>query len=178
MRYVKHKGFLAWNFEKEETWLDEMSAKGMQLVDVGFCRYTFEDNDPGVYRYRIELLKNVPTDPEQMAYIRFMEESGIRHVGTYMRYVYFRRPASEGAFDLFSDIDSRVSHYRRISTLLLIIGILNLILIPLNVFNIFNGFDSGYLFIVNAVLGAWLVYGAARIEFKISKLKRERLIRE
>ena len=33
MRKVIRKWFWAWNFEKEEEWLNEMSAKGLALVD-------------------------------------------------------------------------------------------------------------------------------------------------
>ena len=36
MRKVIHKWFAAWNFDKEERWLNEMAAKGLGLVSVGF----------------------------------------------------------------------------------------------------------------------------------------------
>ncbi len=38
MRKVIHKGFFVWNFDKEERWLNEMAAKGLALISVGFCR--------------------------------------------------------------------------------------------------------------------------------------------
>lgn len=117
MKHTVHKVFSIGAFEKEEQWLNQMAAKGMILTDVGFCKYVFEEGTPGEYIYRLELLNNLPSHVESIAYISFLEDMGIEHVGSYLRWVYFRRKASEGNFDLFSDIDSRIVHYKRITTL-------------------------------------------------------------
>jgi hypothetical protein len=101
MRHTARKVFFAWSYEQEEKWLNQMSAKGLQLVSVGFCKYVFEDGAPGEYNYRLELLENLPSHPESIAYIRFLEEAGIEQIGTYFRWVYFRRKATDGAFDLY-----------------------------------------------------------------------------
>lgn len=119
MKRTLYKWFWAWDFEKEETWLNALSAKGLQLCDVGFCRYAFEDGLPGEYIYRLELLDRFPSHPESAQYIRFIEETGAQHIGSLHRWVYFRKRAEEGEFDLFSDLDSRLAHLRR---LLLLIG--------------------------------------------------------
>ena len=42
MRKTIRKWFWAWDFEKEEKWLNEMAAKGLALVGVGFCKYEFD----------------------------------------------------------------------------------------------------------------------------------------
>ena len=47
MKKTVHKLFWAWEFDREEKWLNDMSAKGLQLTDVGFCRYVFETGTPG-----------------------------------------------------------------------------------------------------------------------------------
>lgn len=52
------------NYEKEEIWLNEMAAKGLNLISVSFCRYGFEDGTPGEYNYRLELLDESPTHDE------------------------------------------------------------------------------------------------------------------
>ena len=97
MKYVIHKAI--WNYEKEEQWLNEMSAKGLAFTDYSWCRYVFTDAPAGQYIYRIELLENMPTHPESQSYLRFLEESGVEFVSSYMRWVYLRKPASDGAFD-------------------------------------------------------------------------------
>ncbi len=41
MRKVIKKVFMAWEYEKEEKWLNEMAAKGLALVDYSVFRYSF-----------------------------------------------------------------------------------------------------------------------------------------
>ena len=115
----------AWKFfadyEKEEVWLNEMSAKGLALKDFFLGRYTFDDCKPGEYVYRIEFLEDYPGNPVSRRYLDFMAENGVEHVASWARWVYFRRKAEEGAFDIYSDFDSRIKHYQRINNLLLAI---------------------------------------------------------
>ena len=125
MRHTIRKWFWPWDFEKEEAWLSECAAKGLALVSVGWCRYDFEECTPGAYQVRLELLDNRPAHPESMQYLRFLEETGAEHVGSYMNWVYLRRPAELGAFDLFSDNASRVRHLGRILALVLPVTLMN-----------------------------------------------------
>jgi hypothetical protein len=90
------KVFFAWSFDKEEKWLNEMSAKGLQLCDVGYCRYTFEEGTPGEYVYRLEMLDNMPGHAESKHYIDFIEDTGAEQIGTLGRWVYFRKKAEGG----------------------------------------------------------------------------------
>ena len=41
MKQVVWKAY--YNYEKEENWLKEMSAKGMALISYSWCRYVLED---------------------------------------------------------------------------------------------------------------------------------------
>lgn len=115
MKHIVCKAY--WDFEREERWLNDMSAKGLALTDYSWCRYVFADAPKGQYLYRIELLENLPSHPESQAYLRFLEESGVEHVASYLRWVYLRRPAAEGPFDLYTDLDSKILHYRRVNAL-------------------------------------------------------------
>jgi hypothetical protein len=114
MRTTIHKVFWIWQFDKEERWLNEMAAKGKALISTGFCTYVFEDCEPGEYIYRLELMNDLPSSEEGRSYIRFLEETGAEQVGSYLRWCYFRRKASLGEFDLFSDYESRIKHLDRI----------------------------------------------------------------
>ena len=69
MRKTIRKWFWAWDFDKEEHWLNEMAARGLSLVSVGWCRYEFEDCVPGEYSVRLELLKEKPMHPESVKYM-------------------------------------------------------------------------------------------------------------
>lgn len=127
MKYVVHKFYTIGQYEKEEKWLNEMSAKGMQLTDVGFCRYCFEKGMPGEYIYRLELLDHLPQHPESASYISFVEETGIEYVGSMIRWVYFRKKAQDGSFELYSDTESKLNHYKRIRCIADILTVIVLI---------------------------------------------------
>ena len=126
MRKVVKKVFMAWEYEKEEKWLNEMAAKGLALVDYTFCRYSFEPCEPGEYSFKIQLLEHNPNHPESEQYIRFMEETGAEQVASYLNWVYFRKKTADGPFDLYSDNDSRIKHLKRIIALILPISGANL----------------------------------------------------
>lgn len=179
MRKLVHKLFWAWEYEKEEKWLNEMSAKGLCLASVGFCRYEFEPCLPGEYAFRLEFLENYPSHAESEQYITFLEETGAKHIGSLMRWAYFRKKTADGPFDLFSDNSSRIKHLNRI---LLLIGILSGI-------NIYFGLNSLYLFFImhsnvnvvgflNIFLGAALALGFWRIYRKKKRLIKEQQIFE
>lgn len=103
-----------WDYQKEERWLNAMAAKGFSLTDYSWCRYVFEETQPGAYTYKIDLLKGLPRSPESLAYLRFLEESGVEVVATYLRWVYLRQPASQGPLELYTDKTSLLNHYRMI----------------------------------------------------------------
>ena len=180
MRRVIHKVFWAWEFEKEEKWLNEMSTKGLQLIDVGYCRYTFEEGTPGEYLYRIELLENSPQHAESISYIHFLEDIGVEHIGSLFRWVYFRKKAADGDFDLFSDIDSRIKHLNRILSFFLSILLLNLFAMSYNFcFYIFNDTKVNLICsFISLTLSLFLVSGIINFGKRISRFKKERFLRE
>ena len=67
MKYIVTKLF--WDYENEEKWLNEMSAKGYGLVSLSLGKYTFEEQTPSIYTYRIELLDNLPRHPDTVEYL-------------------------------------------------------------------------------------------------------------
>ena len=179
MRKVIKKLFEAWNFDKEEKWLNEMAAKGLCLVAVGFCRYEFEECLPGEYTIRLELLEHQPSHPESAQYIAFMEETGAEQVGSYMRWVYFRKKTSEGAFELFSDFDSRIRHLKRIISLIGVLAGLNL---GLGIYNIglFFMLETAINLVgfISIAIGFWALWGTLRLIKKKKMLVREKQIFE
>jgi hypothetical protein len=183
MKYIVHKPY--WNYEKEENWLNEMSSKGMALTGYSWCRYVFEECKRDEYTYRIELLKNSPRHPESIAYIHFLEETGIEHIASYINWVYFRKKTEDGPFDLYSDIDSKIKHYKRINhiwisltVMELVIGIMNAVfgLIDYSV----NGKVSSNLTFgpILIFLGIFFATLVIPIQKKIKYLKNEKTIRE
>lgn len=62
-----------------------MAAKGLALVAVGACTYTFAPCTSGEYHVRLELLENVPAHAESQQYIRFLEDTDAEYIGALMR---------------------------------------------------------------------------------------------
>lgn len=177
-----------YDFEKEERWLNEMSAKGLSLSDYSWCRYVFEETPNTQYIYRIELLENVPKHPESMAYLRFLEENGIECAAMYWRWVYLRKEQSDASFEIYSDTESQLKHYNRLFHLFntfmwieIFAGVPNIILSMIYAFS--N--HSTVPFSFNLVIGL-LALGFAYIFYKvgspirkrIKKLKSEQLVME
>lgn len=180
MKTVRYKMYFAWDFEKEEKWLNKMSEQGLQLVQPGFGRYVFEENPSVRYLYKLELLKEWSTHSHSRDYIRFLEETGVEHMGSVMRWAYFRKPAAEGNFELYSDFQSKIDHYKRILLIFLAVT-------PINVINLINMsvryLDSGdasarIIIVILAILVSLLGLGSVKVYRQMSKLKKEMLIRE
>ena len=184
MKHIVRKLF--WNYEKEEKWLNEMSAKGIALTGYSWCRYVFMETSNNEYTYRLELLEKMPNHVESIAYIKFLEENGIEYVASYMRWVYFRRKSSEGAFDIYSDKDSRINHYKRINYIWNLGMLIELILgfsnIVMGIVSLNMGSKLGISNIISGsllvVLGLFFLSLASHGRKKIIKLKQEKVIRE
>lgn len=175
MRTTIRKWFWAWEFDKEEQWLNDMAAQGKALVSARYATYEFEDGAPGEYAIRLEMLEKAPSDPESQRYIEFVESTGAEFVGKVMRWVYFRMKKTDGEFQLHGDNATRLKHLQRIIRLLrplmavnVGMGVYNLCIgIGLNsVVNIFCACLSGAV--------AWLLYrGLIKLDEKKKQLEKE-----
>ena len=174
MRQTIHKLFFVWDFDKEEKWLNEMAAKGLSLVSVGFCKYEFEDRLPGEYKICLQLLDKMPRHPESKKYIDFLETTGAEQVGSFTRWVYFRKKATEGDFELFSDNDSRLKYLSSVISFVSLITVGNWIAGINNVF-IATTFPSpiNYVGILNLLIGLVGTWGIIRLMRKRKKMKQE-----
>ena len=166
-RKTIRRWFWVWSFEKEEAWLNEMAMNGWVLDGVGWCTYHFVRCEPGEYSVRLEM------HPRDESYVEFMRDTGAEYVGRMMMWIYFRKKTADGPFDLFSDIDSRISHLDRIGKMLTAIGGLNLAV------GVMNSLDAarrlGWLNLLCATL---LMYALGRIHGKKEALERERELHE
>lgn len=179
MRKVIKKAFFAWESEKEEHWLNEMSAKGLALVDYTWCRYAFEECEPGEYSYKIQLLEHRPNHPESEQYIRFIEETGAEQVAQYLNWVYFRKKTAEGSFEIFSDVESKLKQCILIKKFLMPIGWLNFLVAVINFINLgFNAPGFSWLPFLNLLCALFIFVGANEVNKKIKALKKEIAIHE
>ena len=163
-RKTIRKWFWVWEFDKEEQWLNTMAQSGWVLDSVGFCKYNFVKCEPGEYTVRLEM-----HDPDD-EYVAFMEETGAEYIGRMVKWIYFRKKAVDGPFEIFSDIDSKISHLDQIGKMLTLVGIANLLL-GISVTQ--NSFGE-----INLLCATLLMYGLGRIHGKKEALEKERMVRE
>lgn len=185
MRKKVHKWFFAWDFEKEEKWLNEMAAKGWGMVSFHFwlCTYEFEKTEPQKYLYRLEFLEHAPCHPESESYLEFLEETGIEQVGSYMRWVYLRKERALGEFEIFSDYANKIKHLNRLNAMFIPISLLN---IGVGIQNVSLGWGmrsivspfNFFLGCINLLVGILLILGMLKIFGKTRKLKKEQSIYE
>lgn len=178
MKRVMHRLFWAWDFDREEDWLNAWAARGLALVDVCGIRYVFEEGAPGECEYRLELLEHATSNAESRCYLDFLRDLDIECIGSYGRWTYLRRPRDGAPFDLFSDIDSKIAHLRRIEVLVLTVLLVQVTTAASLLHR--GGFLPEMLPI--AVLWAAIMIlmacGFVRIARKLRRLKRERAVRE
>lgn len=183
MKHVIRKIFF--NFEKEEKWINEMAVKGLNFIDYSFSRYLFEEGQPGEYIYRIELLENQPTHVESKAYLKFLEETGVECVSTYMRWVYLRKKAATGSFDIYSDYELRIKHYKRVAWLQGVLGVINLLCAIINISIGLLSFTSQPINYFNLIVGITNLLISMKLTSmfiahikKINRMKKEKQLYE
>ena len=161
-----HKWFWVWEFEKEEQWLNEMAQAGWVLDRVGFCTYHFTACESGEFTVRLEM------HAHDENYLNFMRETGAEYIGRMAQWIYFRKKAQYGGFDLFSDLDSRIAHLDRIGKMLAVIGGANLLI---GLVNTWNPVGFGW---INLLCATLLMYALGRIHGKKESLQEKRLLME
>jgi hypothetical protein len=106
-----------------------------------------------------------------------------------MRWIYIRKKSSDGVFDIYSDADSKIKHYKRVNTLWstlmwseFVIGLSNIIagVEDVDKTNIWNSLNYINLFsgIFLVIIGLLFFRLGSPIRKKIRKLQQEKVIIE
>ena len=171
---------LYWDKDAEEIWLNEMSNKGWALTNFFLGVYTFKKCENGEYCYRIDLMKDFVHSKESIDYIKFVEETGAEFVASWGRWVFFRKKTSEGKFDLYTDIESKINSYKEIRKMFGILGIAELLIGISQIGNIYDHFRvySLIAMIIIFLLAAILLRIAIKTTNKIKKLEKEHSIKD
>jgi hypothetical protein len=177
---TKRRWFWPWQDDKEETWLEEMSAGGWHLQSVGLpWTYTFAQGTARPYIYRLDYMY---MDKKKLAeYLQIFQDAGWEYLGEMSNWRYWRKPAdASGPVEIFTDNESKIKKYQRA---LLFLGFLLLILILLAM-NLFNGgrameglssvVDAIYLFIMlmYAILIPTYIVVVVKLLIRIRQLRR------
>lgn len=138
-RVIEHKWFWAWQDDKEEHWLEEMSERGLHLVSPGyFGRYEFDKGQPQKYFYRLDFIAQ---NQNREDYYQLFSDACWEHIGEFGGWQYFRKlDDGQGDSEIFTDVTSKIEKYRRV--LLFLVILTPIYLLPLNIRNMTEGNPS------------------------------------
>lgn len=160
------------DYEKEEQWLNNMSEKGYHFKSFNLFFYLFEVNKEESYTYRIELL---PKDHGNQDYLSFMEDTGVEHVDSYLKWIYLRKPKSLGTFENYTDNRTKLELLNRIFYFQLAVTLFSFIVFIVELGLLLHGFHL--LILLSCSFIAVLTLGVATVSLRnwrrIRKLKED-----
>ena len=166
----KFHWFWAWEDEKEEAWLREMSQKGWHLKSVSIpSNYTFEQGEPTDYVYRLDYFIDRKNMEE---YQQIFADAGWDYMGEMSGWQYFRQEAAQGQeLEIFTDNTSKAKKYQRLMLFLIIF-------LPI----LFNATltmgrrtESDFIQAIGLLMGAFILfyaYAMVRLLLRISQLRK------
>ena len=116
---------LTFDKDDEQAWLNDFCQQGWAMTGFIAGFFTFTPCQPGEFIYQLDLLPGSglrSCDYDQ--YAEFMEETGVEVVQRWFRWVFLRKRAADGPFQIYTDIDSQIQVYRRIRQMFLFVLVL------------------------------------------------------
>ncbi len=159
--------------DKETAWINEMAAQGYALT--GYCIgfYIFEECEPGKYTYQIDFGDKMFAVDEN--YREFMAENNVEIVSLWGYWIFLRKLAADGDFELYTDVDSSIEHYTKILKMFKVVTIIELICFFVEVLGAMHGAGIGFFGML--IIGA-IVIGCMRATIstkrKIAELKERK----
>ncbi len=133
---------LYYDKDAEEAWLNNMCSNGWAFKHFFLDFYTFEKCEPGEYNYQIDLLDS--WNGKKGDYADFMEDTGVEVISQWWRWVYLRKKSSDGPFEMYTDVESKIAHYNKIKTFFKLALIIEIICFFMEL--IATIYTGGYIF--------------------------------
>ena len=172
MKLKQRRIFLAWQHEKEEQWLNEMSKQGYQLAKVDFINYQFEEDHRHSFEHQLVYVGEKYSDDQALDSQVFSKDEHVEHVLTANGWAYLRRNADLGKFELYADIASKVKNYSNVMTIVVNMGVANLLVVISNLLNLLG--LSVYMIIGQAIICLFVLFIVIQLSIRINKLKKGR----
>lgn len=115
---------IRWKFtfdkDEEEVWLNDYARQGWAMASFFVGLVTFVPCEPGEFIYQIDLLpgKGIMADNYE-DYVIFMHEVGVEILQRWGRWVYLRKRAEDGPFEVYTDAASKLELYKRMRKMFL-----------------------------------------------------------
>jgi len=110
----KFRWFWAWQDDKEEEWLGEMSRLGLHLEKTEpFGFYSFTHGKPSAYIYRLDFQSGSLKGKED--YFQLFRDAGWEWIGNMGGWQYFRKESkADETPEIFTDNESKIAKYKRL----------------------------------------------------------------
>ena len=119
--------------DKETQWLNEMSQKGWAMTGFFAGFYRFEPCEKGKYSYQIDFGNEFFSVSDD--YREFMSDSDIEIIQSWGFWVFLRKLSSEGEFQLYTDVDSQIEHYKKMRNMFKAVTVIELICLFIELFS-------------------------------------------
>ena len=183
--------------EEMERYLNKMSHEGWQCCEIVRDELRFVRGEQDEYTYRVQYFYE-SRDGEKDDYLRTLGETGAALVGEYGEALIRRKKTADGAFELYSDLDSKITalEKRRSHSRNMMLGALVLVLLrgnyaykAISQYGFSNWLDTQldspvYMVLTILIVAGLLAGGIAsmisvrREGKRIEELKRRRMIEE
>ena len=183
--------------EEMERYLNKMSHEGWQCCEIVRNELRFVRGEQDEYTHRVQYFYE-SRDGEKDDYLRTLGETGAALVGEYGEALILRKKTADGAFELYSDLDSKIAalEKRRSHARNMMLGALVLVLLrgeyaykAISQYGFSNWLDTQldspvYMVLTILIVAGLLAGGIAgmisvrREGKKIEELKRRRMIEE
>lgn len=145
---------LLFNKDEETVWINDLAGQGWAMRSFFLGFYSFERCQPGEYLYQIDFADKFGHLSRD--YREFMEEMGVEIVCQWGFWVILRRHAQEGPFELYTDVESTIEHYRKIRTMFKAVTLIEIICFFVQLIATFSG-SVGTLLMTLIILALILV---------------------
>jgi hypothetical protein len=170
-KLTKFKWFWAWDDNKEEKWLEDMSQNGWHLENPGLpCVYHFIKGEPRDYSYRLDF--RTGSFKSLQEYMQICRDAGWEMLGRMSSWYYFRKECRGGQKpEFFSDKNSKAQKYQR----LILFMVIFLPILMNGMRMVFSGSNSRFftgvgIFYVFLLL--FWTYAIVRLLLRVKKLKK------
>ena len=119
--------------DKETKWLNDMSDQGWAMNGFFAGFYRFEPCEKGKYTYQIDFGNEFFSVSDD--YREFMSDSDIEIIQSWGFWVFLRKLSSEGEFQLYTDVDSQIEHYKKIRNMFKAVTVIELICLFIELFS-------------------------------------------
>lgn len=171
-KMTSHKVFMAWEYDREEAFLNEMSRKGWELVTGGCYHSVFEKESGKQYRYCLDYNPQAMNSAEEkQRYVQTFADDGWEFINsTYNGWIYLRKEIRDGMtdqdFEIYSDRESMMELFGRLGGLLKTMCFILAIVLFLEIYLYIRGKMAVILIFAAVILAVfvWLICGINRLK--------------